>query len=54
MIGLPIEEAIGKMITEVIPTTELPRVFDSGRVRIERGISSWKWFENCHFTLSTL
>ncbi|MEK4715168.1 MULTISPECIES: sigma 54-interacting transcriptional regulator [Sporosarcina] len=30
MIGFPIEEAFGRMITDVIPTTELPRVFDSG------------------------
>jgi PAS domain S-box-containing protein len=30
MIGFPIEEAIGQAITDVIPTTELPRVFDSG------------------------
>jgi PAS domain S-box-containing protein len=30
MIGFPIEEAIGQAITDVIPKTELPRVFDSG------------------------
>lgn len=34
MIGFPIEEAIGRMITDVVPTTELPRVFDSGRAEL--------------------
>jgi PAS domain S-box-containing protein len=31
MVGFPIEEAIGRTITEVISMTELPRVFNSGR-----------------------
>ncbi len=34
MIGFPIEEAVGQMITDVIPTTELPRVFDSGKAEL--------------------
>ncbi|MBO0586393.1 sigma 54-interacting transcriptional regulator [Sporosarcina sp. E16_8] len=34
MIGFPIEEAVGRMIMDVIPTTELPRVFDSGRAEL--------------------
>ncbi|HJF32878.1 MAG TPA: sigma 54-interacting transcriptional regulator [Sporosarcina psychrophila] len=34
MIGFPIEDAVGRTITEVIPTTELPRVFKSGRAEL--------------------
>lgn len=34
MIGFPIEEAVGRMIMDVIPTTELPRVFESGRAEL--------------------
>ena len=34
MIGFPIEEAVGQMITDVIPTTELPRVFNSGKAEL--------------------
>jgi len=34
MIGFPIEKAVGRMITDVIPTTELPRVFVSGRAEL--------------------
>lgn len=34
MIGFPIEEAVGRMITDVIPTTELPRVFNSGKAEL--------------------
>ena len=36
MIGVPIEEAVGKPIFEVIPTTKLPRVFDSGRSELNK------------------
>ncbi|MBO0600294.1 sigma 54-interacting transcriptional regulator [Sporosarcina sp. E16_3] len=34
MIGFPIEEAVGQMITDVIPTTELPRVFNLGKAEL--------------------
>ncbi|MER2090460.1 sigma 54-interacting transcriptional regulator [Sporosarcina sp. JAI121] len=36
MIGFPIEEAVGRTITEVIPTTELPRVFNSGQAELNK------------------
>lgn len=36
MIGFPIEEAIGIPIAEVIPTTELPRVFNSEKTELNK------------------
>ncbi len=36
MIGLPIQETINRPITEVIPTTELPRVLNSGKAEVNR------------------
>ena len=36
MIGVPIEEAVGKPIFEVIPSTKLPKVFVSGRSEINK------------------
>ena len=36
MIGVPIEDAVGKPIFEVIPTTKLPKVFDSGRSELNK------------------
>lgn len=36
MTGVPIEEAVGKAISDVIPLSKLPRVFDSGRSELNR------------------
>ncbi|MBE1553801.1 sigma 54-interacting transcriptional regulator [Sporosarcina limicola] len=36
MTGVSIEEAIGRPVTAVIPTTELPNVFKSGKVELNR------------------
>ena len=36
MIGFPIEEAIGKNISAVIPSSELPRVLCSGKAEVNR------------------
>ncbi|WP_438319106.1 sigma 54-interacting transcriptional regulator [Sporosarcina sp. FA9] len=36
MTGVPIDEAIGKIVSEIIPLSKLPRVFDSGRSELNR------------------
>ncbi|KXH87497.1 sigma 54-interacting transcriptional regulator [Sporosarcina sp. HYO08] len=36
MIGIPLAQAIGRPITEVIPTTELPRVLEMGRAEVNQ------------------
>lgn len=36
MVGYPIEKALGKPVAEVIPTSELPRVFRTGQAEVNK------------------